>query len=865
MILFLLFLLFIGFLFYDFYWKRRGLPPGPTPLPIFGNLIQVFLNRPGYEVFTKWRKEYGPVFTFWLSFKPVFIVADYETIKESIIKEGDKYSDRYVFKEFNEVLRGGTFGLISSQGDLWREQRRFTLHTLRDFGMGRNLMEERIMIEVEPLMERMAQQKEDIFMQKEFDTAVGSIINNIVFGYRFDEQHLDEFELVKKALRHMIVAGTNPIFILSATLPFIRGWPIFRGIYSEVLANNQILFDFIQRQIDNRRKNVDFDTEEYDDFVECWLKEQRKKKGSIHEGYYTDIQLRNLVFDIWIAGMETTSNTLTWAVCYILNYPEVQRKMHEELDRVIKSDRKVTLADKNQLPYINAVVSEIQRLANLLPQNLMRLVTEDAVIKGYKIPAGSAVMPQIATILYDDKIFPDPYILKPERFLNPDGTFKTYPELVPFSVGKRQCPGFKPAVIIADWETIKESIIKEGDKYADRYVPEDFVRVLRGGYYGIINSKGDLWREQRRFVLHTLRDFGMGRNLMEERIMLEMDYFSERVAKLKKGINLQKEFDTAIGSIINNILFGYRFDEEHQHEFHLVKSALRSIIVDGSSPLFLVAAFVPITRGWPGFKGAFDKTINNNETMMNFIKKQIAIRRAQVDLESEGYDDFVECYLKEQHRKKGSIHEDFYCEIQLVNTVLDIWMAGMETTSNTLTWAFCYILNHLEVQEKIHEELDRVIKSDRKITMADKNSLPYLNAVVAEVQRCANLLPQNLIRSTSEDVVIGGYKLPAGTAVIPQIATVLLDEKVFPDPYEFNPDRFLNKDGTFKTYPELVPFSVGKRQCPGEGLARLELYLFIANILQRFKISADTVPSMEKTVGQVMTAKSYCCNFEERR
>ncbi|CAJ0567333.1 unnamed protein product, partial [Mesorhabditis spiculigera] len=125
--------------------------------------------------------------------------------------------------------------------------------------------------------------------------------------------------------------------------------------------------------------------------------------------------------------------------------------------------------------------------------------------------------------------------------------------------------------------------------------------------------------------------------------------------------------------------------------------------------------------------------------------------------------------------------------------------------------------------------------------MADKNDLPYVNAVVSEAQRMANLLPQNLFRVTNEDVKIQGYHIPKGSVVCPQISCVLYDDKIFPEPYKFKPERFLNADGSYRKYEELVPFSVGKRQCAGEGLARLELYIVIANIFQTFKISSKNL------------------------
>ncbi|CAJ0575818.1 unnamed protein product, partial [Mesorhabditis spiculigera] len=385
-----------------------------------------------------------------------------------------------------------------------------------------------------------------------------------------------------------------------------------------------------------------------------------------------------------------------------------------------------------------------------------------------------------------------------------------------------------------------------------------------GGNFGIVSSMGDLWREQRRLTVHILRDFGMGRNVMEERVMIEVDFLLERLQSLKSGIAMQNEFDVAVGSVINNILFSYRFDEAHMDEFILMKTSLRDLVKVVMNPTFLIAAMQPKLRGIPPFKGLFQKFYSARDALLNGIRGQIAEKRKVVNYDSEESDDFVEAYLKEWERKKGTDQEAFYFEQQLVAVVLDVWGAGMETTSNTLTWAVCYILNTPHVQPKMHEELDRVIGSERKIEWADRNALPYMNAVISETQRLANLLPNNLGRVTTADTVIEGYRIPAGQAISPQISCVLYNDEIFPEPYSFKPERFINSDGSYKKYDEFIPFSVGKRACPGEGLARIELFLFLANVFQRFKVSSDQKPSMEKIAGSVVTAHPYNCNMEVR-
>lgn len=107
-------LLLLGFLtaivqlllFYNFYWKRRHFPPGPTPLPIVGNLLELGTNPPGYDIFLKWRQEFGPIYTYWVGERPMVAFTDYELINDTIVRDGDNYTDRDFFQDFYLLARG---------------------------------------------------------------------------------------------------------------------------------------------------------------------------------------------------------------------------------------------------------------------------------------------------------------------------------------------------------------------------------------------------------------------------------------------------------------------------------------------------------------------------------------------------------------------------------------------------------------------------------------------------------------------------------------------------------------------------------------------------------------------------------------
>ncbi|KAI6170614.1 Cytochrome P450-33C9 [Aphelenchoides bicaudatus] len=457
MLLLVAFVAVFSFFFYHFYWKRRNLPPGPFPLPFIGTLHYLIGQSTGEELMLGWRKKYGKVYTIWQGRQPVVLVTEYQAINDVFVKDADNYVNRGVEEDFLVEIQeelgmksSGKGGIFFADDGLWRENRRFALHVLRNMGLGKGIMEERIMEEVQTLCTRIdqkSQEHSEFQINPLIDLSVGSIINCLMFGYRYTDDKLPEFYDLSKRARSFMQVSADPFVLIiqsSGYINFFKRLPWMREKYRNVIKASRYLLDFFKTRVSEYKKEMN-DTDaiaEPTDYTQAFLQEQQRRKlNNDNAQYFTDDQLILMLFDLWVAGQETTANTLEWCVAYLIHNPDVQEQVHKELDQVVGSDRLITTADKSDLPYVSALLSETLRIANLVPLNIPRRVAKDTTIEGYLLKKDTWVVPQISLVMYDENVYKNPRKFDPSRFLDSNGRLLRSDELVPFSIGKRNCLG----------------------------------------------------------------------------------------------------------------------------------------------------------------------------------------------------------------------------------------------------------------------------------------------------------------------------------------------------------------------------------------------------------------------------------------
>ncbi|XP_034556012.1 cytochrome P450 2J6-like [Notolabrus celidotus] len=391
--------------------------------------------------------------------------------------------------------------------------------------------------------------------------------------------------------------------------------------------------------------------------------------------------------------------------------------------------------------------------------------------------------------------------------------------------------GSEKMVFVSGYKAVKEAIVTQAENFVDRPYSASQDRFYSGSSGGLFMSNGEAWKRQRRFALSTLRSFGLGKNTVEQSISEEIRHLQEEI-EMEKGdtFNPANIFNKAVSNIICQLVMGKRYDYS-DHEFqHMLKCLAEVLVLEGSVWTLFYESFPSVMKHLPG---PHNKMFSHFDTLHEFISQEV--QKHKIDLDPNNPRDYIDAFIIEMEKHTDTTMG--FSETNLAMCSLDLFLAGTETTSTTLLWAFVYLINNQDIQAKVQAEIDTVIGQTRLPTMADRPNLPYTDAVIHEIQRFGNIVPLNGFRMAAMDTKLDGYFIPKGTSLVPILTSVLFDKTKWETPDTFNPGHFLDSEGKFLKREAFMPFSAGKRVCLGESLARMELFLFLVGLLQKFSFA----------------------------
>ncbi|KAE8605377.1 hypothetical protein XENTR_v10015090 [Xenopus tropicalis] len=406
--------------------------------------------------------------------------------------------------------------------------------------------------------------------------------------------------------------------------------------------------------------------------------------------------------------------------------------------------------------------------------------------------------------------------------------------------------GTEKVVVLCGTDAVRDALINHAEEFSGRPKVAIFDQIFKG--HGIIFADGENWKVMRRFSLSTLRDFGMGKKTIEEKISEESDCLVETFKSHGgKPFDNTMIMNAAVANIIVALLLSQRFDYQDPTLLKLVKSINKIVRITGSSMVMLYNTFPSIMQWIPG---SHQNVVKNAEKIYTFLIETFTKHRHQLDVNDQR--DLIDTFLIKQQEEKSSSTKFFHDE-NLKVLLLNLFGAGMETTSTTLRWGILLMMKYPEVQKKVQDEIDRVIGSAEP-RLEHQKQMPYTDAVIHEIQRFADLVPNNVPHATTKDVTFRGYFIPKGTHVIPLLTSVLKDKDYFKKPNEFYPEHFLDSEGHFVKNEAFLPFSAGRRICAGETLAKMELFLFFTNLLQNFTFQPPPGVEVQLTRGVAITS-----------
>lgn len=411
--------------------SRYNLPPGPRVFPLIGNLPQILTVKEFNKALMELSKKHGDLYKLEVANFTIVVVCGLENLREGLIKKGDALKGRpnWIFI-VNKIFKKK--GIIFNTGHEWKDLRRFTISNLRDFGMGKCKLEEKIHTEITELVTLIeSHQGKPFNLKGVLAGAVMNVIYNIVFGQRLDYTEPD-FEKLTEILDYLFKNGG--LLIAENFFPWL--YHIRWNSPAKILCgNDQILQDHFRKKIHEHRET--FDGNNPRDFIDMYLlKTQTEKSES-----YSEANIFRTIVDLFSAGSETSATYLLWAFLYMAKYTDVQQQCREEIRKVTDFSRMVKMSDREELPFVNATIHELHRIATIAPASLPRVAESDTTLGGYDIPKGTIVQFMIESVHNNPKYWKDPHLFDPNRWLNDKKEIINHEAYLPFSWGPRSCLG----------------------------------------------------------------------------------------------------------------------------------------------------------------------------------------------------------------------------------------------------------------------------------------------------------------------------------------------------------------------------------------------------------------------------------------
>lgn len=424
--------------------------------------------------------------------------------------------------------------------------------------------------------------------------------------------------------------------------------------------------------------------------------------------------------------------------------------------------------------------------------------------------------------------------------------------------------GMRPVVVLSGSETVRQALIKQGEDFSGRPDLYSFRFISDGKSLAFSTDQAGVWRARRKLAYSALRSFSTLEGTTPEYSCVLEEHISKEGEYLIKQLNTVMEADgsfdpfryivVSVANVICGMCFGRRYDHDDQELLSLVNlSDEFGQVVGSGNP----ADFIPILQYLPN--KTMKKFVSINDRFIKFVQKIVTEHYATFN--KDNIRDITDSLI--DHCEDRKLDENSNIQMsdeKIVGIVNDLFGAGFDTISTALSWSVMYLVAYPELQEKLYQEIKDKVGLDRTPRLSDRPDLAFLDAFILEIFRHSSFLPFTIPHCTTKDTSLNGYFIPKDTCVFINQWQINHDAELWKDPSSFNPDRFLSADGSGINKLEgekVMAFGMGKRRCIGEVIARNEVYLFLAIIIQKlhFHTVEGELPDMTPEYGLTMKHK----------
>lgn len=388
-------------------------------------------------------------------------------------------------------------------------------------------------------------------------------------------------------------------------------------------------------------------------------------------------------------------------------------------------------------------------------------------------------------------------------------------------------------IFLNTYEAIKEAFGTKSVKFSGRPIKFSLFGFIESN--AITYNEGPDWNLHRKFLFNNLIKQGMGQAKTDQLIQ-EVGRETMKLIQEKTNTDFDCFDALTVGAtnVVTQLLYSKKYDLQH-HDYLIMKEANEEILQNWLHLDSFLAGNV--FKLWKAILGNSRRRINHGYRKLTEIFLREVKQRITETAEDPGsmteHRDYLDAFLNEYFNETESFSLNKVSDI-----LINMFLAGTETTSSTLYFALNYMASYPEYQKKVQEEIDDKLGNNGEPGIDDRILLPFTEAVIDEVHRFACILPLGLVRCNFENEYINNYLIKERTNVIANNHAVTRDSRFFKYPNEFNPYNFYEEKDGIGNHLKIeahMPFSLGKRNCVGEPLARQELFIFFVQLMRAFE------------------------------